>query len=561
MPEQTFLFIKMYDIKANDNFVLRFEQTVKECWDAPALSDYRCSTLTYGQLAKNIETNILLWKAAGLKSGDKIAINARSSAAWAEMFYSAQAGGFVAVQIFNAFTPADTASLVNHSESRILYTEKPIFEKMDFEQLPMLVAAIDTRTGELLASRNGFEELYRNREGAFAEAHPSFGPEDVKYSPVGLDDIAAIMYTSGSTGNPKGVMLMNRNLSMNIHFLPAHVPFRRGENYVSILPYAHIFGMTVDMVAPLCYGMHLVVLGLPPIPANLKPALREYRPHVFFSVPLILTKLIEDTLGEFIHSKSGAAKLEDHKNNPDFCNALKIIFDQALGGSIEMFATGGAAIPEQFEKLLVEKLQLPFITGYGMSETAPVISIGHLGHYKLRECGEWIQEGVDLKIDSVDPAHVPGEILVKGNIVFKGYYKNEEATKAAFTEDGWFRTGDLATIDQDNSIFIVGRCKSMILSTNGQNIFPEEIEVVLNALPYVAESLIVSRNDRLVALIVPDMNLAADLDAAGLKSVMDSNLEILNKRMPAYSQVASYEMHYDPFAKTPKGSIRRFMYE
>ena len=226
-----------------------------------------------------------------------------------------------------------------------------------------------------------------------------------------------------------------------------------------------------------------------------------------------------------------------------------------------MFDTGGAAIPEQFEKLLVEKLQLPFITGYGMSETAPVISIGHLGHYKLRECGEWIQEGVDLKIDSVDPAHVPGEILVKGNIVFKGYYKNEEATKAAFTEDGWFRTGDLATIDQDNSIFIVGRCKSMILSTNGQNIFPEEIEVVLNALPYVAESLIVSRNDRLVALIVPDMNLAADLDAAGLKSVMDSNLEILNKRMPAYSQVASYEMHYDPFAKTPKGSIRRFMYE
>ena len=357
----------MYDIKANDNFVLRFEQTVKECWDSPALSDYRCSTLTYGQLARKIETNILLWRAAGLKSGDKIAINARSSAAWAEMFYSAQAGGFVAVQIFNAFTPADTASLVNHSESRILYTEKPIFEKMDFEQLPMLVAAIDTRTGELLASRNGFEELYRNREGAFAEAHPSFGPEDVKYSPVGLDDIAAIMYTSGSTGNPKGVMLMNRNLSMNIHFLPAHVPFRRGENYVSILPYAHIFGMTVDMVAPLCYGMHLVVLGLPPIPANLKPALREYRPHVFFSVPLILTKLIEDTLGEFIHSKSGAAKLEDHKNNPDFCNALKIIFDQALGGSIEMFATGGAAIPEQFEKLLVEKLQLPFITGYGMS--------------------------------------------------------------------------------------------------------------------------------------------------------------------------------------------------
>ena len=304
-----------------------------------------------------------------------------------------------------------------------------------------------------------------------------------------------------------------------------------------------------------------MVLGLPPIPANLKPALREYKPRVFFSVPLVLTKLIEDTLGEFIHSKSGSAKLENYKNNPDFCNALRIIFDQALGGHIEMFATGGAAIPEHFEKLLVERLQLPFITGYGMTETAPVISIGHLGKYKLRECGEWIREGVDLKIDSSDPAKVPGEILVKGNIVFKGYYKNEEATRAAFTQDGWFRTGDLATIDEEDSLFIVGRCKSMILSSNGQNIFPEEIEVVLNSLPYVAESLIVTRNDRLVALVVPDMNLAGELDAAGLKSIMDSNLEILNQKMPAYSQVSSYELHYEPFAKTPKGSIRRFMYE
>lgn len=196
-----------------------------------------------------------------------------------------------------------------------------------------------------------------------------------------------------------------------------------------------------------------------------------------------------------------------------------------------------------------------------MTETAPVISIGHLGKYKLRECGEWIREGVDLKIDSSDPARVPGEILVKGNIVFKGYYKNEEATRAAFTQDGWFRTGDLATIDEEDSLFIVGRCKSMILSSNGQNIFPEEIEVVLNSLPYVAESLIVTRNDRLVALVVPDMNLAGELDAAGLKSIMDSNLEILNQKMPAYSQVSSYELHYEPFAKTPKGSIRRFMYE
>ncbi len=551
----------MYDIKPTDNFVLKFEQTIRECWDNPALNDYKGPVLTYGELAKVIETMNLVWKAAGLRKGDKIAINARSSAEWAEVFFAAQAGGYVAVQIFNAFTPDDTVNLINHSDSRILYTEKQIFEKMDFAKLPELVAAIDTKTGELLASRNGFDRIYSDADRLFSEAHPhGFTAADVRFTPAGLDDTAAIMYTSGSTGNPKGVMLANRNLSMNVYFLPLHVPFRKGENYVSVLPYAHIFGMTVDMITPLCLGLHLVVLGVPPVPSNLKPALKEFKPHVFFAVPLILTKLIEDTLGDFIHTKSGAAKLEDHANNEDFCESLKIIFQHAIGGNIEMFATGGAAIPEQFEKLLVEKLKLPFVTGYGMTETAPVISIGHVGQYKLRECGEWIQEGVDLKIDSPEPEKIPGEILVKGSIVFQGYYKNPEATKAAFTPDGWFRTGDLATMDSDFSIFIVGRCKNMLLSTNGQNIFPEEIEVILNSLPYVAESLVVSRNDKLVALIVPNTDLAENIDSAGLKSIMDANIEALNKRLPAYSQVSGYELRYEPFTKTPKGSIRRFMY-
>ena len=552
----------MYDIQQKDNFVLRFEQTVKECWNDPALNDYKGPVKTYGQLAEDIEKMNLLWKAAGLVKGDKVAINAKSSAAWATVFFAAQAGGYVAVQIFNAFTPSDIMSLTNHSDSKVLYTEKAIFEKMDFDSMPSLLAAIDIKSGELLASRNGFADLYNNAEALFAKAHPQgLTPEGIKYDAGTLDDTCAIMYTSGSTGNPKGVMLSIRNISMNVYALPFHLPFKRGGCTVTILPFAHIFGMTVDMIAPLCYGMHLVVLGLPPIPSNLKPALREYKPELFFSVPLVLTKLIEDTLGEFIHSKSGAAKLEDHENNPDFCNALRIILDQALGGNVKVFATGGAAIPEQFEKLLVEKLGLPFITGYGMTETAPLISVGHLGSYKLRECGEWVEEAVDLRIDSSEPETIPGEIQLKGHVVFQGYYKNPEATAAAFTEDGWFRTGDLATMDSEKSLFIVGRSKSMILSSNGQNIFPEEIEVVLNALPYVGESLIVSRGERLVALIVPDMNLAGDMSSDELAKVMNANLVALNKKIPAYSQVSSYEIHTEPFAKTPKGSIRRFMYK
>lgn len=552
----------MYNLTQNDNFILRFENSVKECWNKTALDDYNVSSITYGQLAEEIEKNILVWKAAGLKPGDKVTINAKSSAGWAKIFLSSQVGEFVSVQIFPGFTADDTTNMVNHSETKVLYTEKAIFDNLSFEAMPNILAAIDIKTGEILACRGNFAEVYAQRDELFKAAHPQgLTPEQISYPNRDLDSLAAIMYTSGSTGNPKGVMLINRNLSANIYLIPRHFPYKREDNYVSVLPFAHIFGMVYDMLAPLCFGMHLIVLGLPPVPAYLKPALREFKPHVFFAVPLILTKLIEDTIGEFIHSKSGEAKLADYHNNPDFCEALATIFMKALGGNIGIFVTGGAAIPEHFERLFVEILKLPFVTGYGMTEAAPTICLGHKETYKLKECGEYIEECVDLKIDSDDPENIPGEILIKGHVLFTGYYKNEEATKAAFTEDGWFHTGDLATMDKDHSVFIVGRSKNMLLSPNGQNIYPEEIEVVLNALNGVAESLVISRHDKLVALIVPDHNKLGDIDAASLRRIMDANIVALNKKLPNYSQVSSYELKFESFAKTPKGSIRRFMYE
>jgi long-chain acyl-CoA synthetase len=453
--------------------------------------------------------------------------------------------------------------LVNHSDSRILYTEKAIFDKMDFEAMPALLGAIDTRSGELLAARGDFAERYAARDAAFAAAYPGgFTREDVRFAERDLDELCALMYTSGSTGNPKGVMISVRNFSSNIQLIPNHFPYKREDNYVSVLPYAHIFGLVYDLMAPLCYGMTLCILCIPPVPANLKPALRQYRPFVFFAVPLIINKMLDDTIGEFIRSKSGAAKLADHVHNPDFCEALRTIFMNAFGGNLGLMITGGAAMPEQLERLFLEQLKVPFVTGYGMTECTPTITLGHKETYVMKECGEPVPEGIELKIDSPDPRHVAGEVMVRGHVVFTGYYKNPEATRAVLSEDGWFRTGDLGTIDELGRVFLVGRSKSMILGTNGQNIFPEEIEVVLNQLPYVQESLIVSREGRLTALIVPNQNLLTEqnIDAATLGQIMDNNLSDLNKKIPAYSAVGGYEILFDPFAKTPKGSIKRFMY-
>ncbi len=554
----------MYNLTQKDSFLRRFEQSVKECWNKTALVEFNQEGITYGELAAELEKTVLWWRAAGLLPGDKVAINARSSANWAKTFFAAQTGGFVAVQLFNGFTPADTMHLVDHSDSRILYTEKAIFEKMDFEAMPKLLGAIDTKSGELLAARGDFAKVYESREAGFTAALPAgLRREDVHYPDRPLDELCALMYTSGSTGNPKGVMISVRNFSSNIQLIPIHFPYKRDDNYVSVLPYAHIFGLVYDLMAPLCYGMTLCILYVPPVPAYLKPALREYKPYVFFAVPLIINKMIDDTIGEFIHSKSGAAKLADYRNNPDFCEALRTIFMNAFGGRLGLMITGGAAMPEQLERLFLEQLKVPFVTGYGMTECTPTITLGHKETYVMKECGEPVPEGIELKIDSPDPHKVAGEVLVRGHVVFTGYYKNPEATRAVFTDDGWFRTGDLGTVDGIGRVFLVGRSKSMILGTNGQNIFPEEIEVVLNQLPYVQESIVVGRGGQLTALIVPNQNQLADnnIDSDTLKSIMDGNLTTLNEKIPSYASVRRYELQFEPFSKTPKGSIKRFMYK
>lgn len=544
------------------NFIETFEESIRKCWNNPALSDYRGATITYCELAKEIATMHLVWKAAGLSQGDKISLNARSSANWATVFMAATSGGFVAVQLFNGFTSVDAQKFVMHSDSKILFTEKAIFDSMNYDEMGSVIAVFDTKSMQLLASRNGFADIYARREEIFAEAYPQgFTPEHVNFTKPGMQEMCCLNYTSGSTGNPKGVMLSIENISSNVDMLPSHLPYRCGDNYLSVLPFAHIFGLTFEMITVLTSGMHLVVLGMPPAPSILKDAMQAVRPRMAMMVPLVLSKMTEYAIGEFIHSKTGEARLADYEQHPEFCDALRTILLSYLGGKCELVMTGGAALPEDLEQLLVQKMKMPLITGYGMTECAPTISLGTLGQYKIKSCGE-IVDRMEVHIESPDPYHTIGEVWVRGTNIFAGYYKNPDADKEVFTKDGWFRTGDLGIIDKDNTLFLVGRCKSMLLASNGQNVYPEEIEVKLNVLPYVAESIIVQRGERFVALIVPNADLLANdgVSSETLKIVMDKNIDALNKMIPAYSQVTEYELMQDAFSKTPKGSIKRFMY-
>ena len=577
------------------NLTVLFEESVKRHWSAPALSDYQVRTKTYGELAQDIARLHLMWQAMGLQQGDKVAINAKSSVHWSEVFLAALTGGYVSVQLYNAFLPADVQQLVNHSDSKILYTEKKSFASMAFDEMPNVVAIFDTDTLELLAATDEARRAYEQADTLLAAAYPpresvetasmvrlptcrdntsdrtSFSATDVHFHHRDLDEVCAIMYTSGSTGNPKGVMLTARNFSWNVEAFQKHIPYCAGDNYVSILPYAHIFGLTCDLITPMCTGMHTIILGRLPIPSVVVEIMQAYSPKIFFAVPLVLAKMVEYTVGAEMQSAEGQEKLAHYTEHPDYCRMLREKVMAALGGKIEVFATGGAAIPPAIEQLLAFRIGMPFITGYGMSECAPLLSLGHVGRYKAKSCGETI-ESLQVRIASSDPEHIPGEFQVKGECVFAGYYKNPEATAEAFTEDGWFRTGDLGTLDKDSTLFLVGRCKNMLLSTNGQNIYPEEIEVLLNSLPGVQESVVVQREHLLHAIIVPKeeerTHPAPPYEGREispveqqLNALMEENLQTLNSRLPQYAQVKTFELRFEPFTKTPKGSIKRYLYQ
>ena len=517
------------------------------------------------RMAGDKERVHLVFEKLGFKKGDKIAICAQNGARWGMAYLAVNTYETVIVPILADFTPDSVNHLVNHSESIALFTNEAKWKKLDIAKMPLLKLVIDVDTWKTLwTADDTVQEIYDQMDALFATKHPNgYGPEDVVFPTDNWDELSTINYTSGSTGDPKGVMLTYRNYTANVQGIRPGFPFHKWENYLSLLPHAHSFGLTCDVVIPMTMGMHVTVLGLPPIPKNVQEALMEVRPRIFYGVPLIFVKFAEYVLGAEINSPEGKAKLSDYQKYPEYCQALHDKLMAAMGGNIEVFATGGSAIPSEVEALLVYKLKVPFITGYGLTELAPIVSYGKVGKYIPKSCGEYLPEIMDIRIASPDPENIAGELSIRGDVVFKGYYKNPEAT-AAVLQDGWFRTGDIGTLDKNGNVFLLGRSKNMILTENGQNVYPEEIEVVLNELPYVSESIVLQREShRIVALIVPNIDALdkAGIGADGLDAVMKQNMVYLNSKLPSYSAVNDYDIRFEPFSKTPKGSIRRFMYK
>ncbi len=548
-----------------DNLIRMYQESFRTNAELPALTDYfKKQTLSYFDVATLVAKNHLVFEKYGIKAGDKIALIGRNTPMWVSTYASTITYGAVIVPILQDFNPIDATNIINHSDSRILFLSNDVWAKMDPTKFEQLEAVVDYETMEPLWEKEGttLTDLYKNIDTLFAERYPKgFSTEDIVYPEVTNDKVCIISYTSGTTGLSKGVMLTVNNVTANVAFAIEYKFHYRGSRVLGILPLAHAFGCAFDMLTPLATGSHITLLGkLPAAPILLK-ALKDVKPDLLLTVPLLVEKIIKGKVMPTLEKQPIKTLVKIPLLNQIVYKKVRTQLMEAFGGALTELIMGGAALNSDVEKLL-KKIKLPYTVGYGMTETAPLICYAHHTVYKSLSCGKLV-DGMQMKIDSADPYNIPGEICVKGENVTVGYYKNPEATAAAIDEDGWFHTGDMGVVDKDTNCFIRGRCKTMILSNNGQNIYPEEIEAKLNNLEAVMESLIYQEEGgKLTALVVPNYEMAQKngWDTPKLKEVMADNLVELNKLVAAYERVSTIKLCESEFEKTPKKSIRRYLY-
>ena len=534
------------------------QTTMRENWEKPVLSDYRGETFTFADMASQMARLHRIFEAAGVEAGDRVALAAKNSARWAMAFLSIATYRGVAVSILADFNPIDVAGLVNHSESKVLFIDPKIWESMNTIAMPELKAVINVEDYSPIFCTEEISAAMK-RASVQAESFSAAMKEAVTNYQIGeLDDLSIINYTSGTTSSPKGVMLSARNISSNIEFGLRNIPIQKGDQIMSMLPLAHMYGMAFEFLYPLCGGCHIYFLGKTPTPTILMQALADIKPYLLITVPLVLEKIFKGKVMPTLNKPV----MRVLTSIPGVKNLIYgKVYKQLMGvfgGNIRSFVIGGAAISRPVEKVM-RAVKLPYTVGYGMTECGPLIGYSPWDTFRLGSCGRAV-DNVEVRIDSDDPAKIVGEIQVKGDNVMQGYFKNPEATAATFTEDGYLRTGDLGIIDKQGNIFIKGRSKCMILSPNGQNIYPEEIESKLNSMPHVAESLIVDRGHALVAIVALSQE-DQKADREELMQIMEQNREELNKVMPAYSKISKIEIIEEGFEHTPKQSIKRFMYK
>lgn len=550
-----------------DNILEIYQDSFRESWDLPALTDFGSDeVMTYGDLARRIARVHLFYKQMGISPGDKVALLGKNSSTWVMFFMATVTYGATIVPILADFNSHDSQHIINHSEATLLIVSQSAWETYDFDQMPMLRAVLSLETRQVLAERPGEGEpsprrVIRNLTRKFRGVYPDgFSRKDVVYPEVDKDATAILNYTSGTTGFSKGVMLTYGNIAGNVGFGIQSRLHYQGSRALSFLPLAHAYGCAFDMLVPLAVGTHITLFGKLPSPKALLKAMSEVRPNLILCVPLILEKIYRNQILPVISRSSMKRLMALPLLNRTVYAKIRSRLTEAFGGEFEEVIAGGAPLNSEVEAFL-HRIRFRFTVGYGMTECGPLISYTPWQTFIPGSSGR-ILPVMEVKVTSDRPEDIPGEICVRGQNVMKGYYKNPEATEAVLDSDGWLHTGDMGTVSPDGTIFIKGRYKTMILSANGQNIYPEEIEAKLNNMPFVAESLVVERGKRLIALVYPDYE-AMDrrgVTSAMLPEIMAKVTEKLNRLVAPYERIDRIQLIANEFEKTPKRSIKRYLY-
>ncbi|MDE5800714.1 MAG: AMP-binding protein [Paramuribaculum sp.] len=539
-------------------------ESIKANWELPALTDFNGTSYNYKDVARKITKLHILYRRAGINPGDRVALCGRNSAQWSVAVMSCLTYGAVAVPILNEFKPDTIHHLINHSEAKILFVDEAIYENLDADSMGSLTGIFRMSDFALLVARN--EEIADARAHLneyFGQQFPErFGASDLTLYEEQPDQLALINYTSGSTGFSKGVMLSYRALWSNVQYTVDHLDFLLpGDGIVCMLPLAHMYGLAIELLHPFAKGCHIHFLTRTPSPRVIMDAFAKVRPKIIIAVPLIIEKIIKTKVFPLLEKPLMKLLLHVPFVDDHLLHKVKAKLNDTFGGQLREMIIGGAALNHEVEEFL-RRIQFPFTVGYGMTECAPLISYAPHTIARKGSCGR-IVDRMEARVDSSDPETVAGVIWVRGDNVMKGYYKNPDATSEALSDDGWLCTGDIGVIDADNFIYLRGRDKNMILGPSGQNIYPEEIEQKLNNMPFVAESIVVQDSTRLVALVYPYYETATKqgMTTDDIRRTMEENIEQLNKEVPAYSKVSGFELMNEEFEKTPKRSIKRYLYQ